>query len=379
MPRKKTEDYAVNRPVPARWPGGERGKVQVVIVGEAPGADEARTGEPFVGASGRLLNRALQNVGIDRDKCLVTNVFSFKPINNEVGRFFTKRREAKALMKEGWEPVAEPFGTHGYMAKDREWELERLAKELIEAAPNVVIALGATALWALTGQHKISVYRGTWLEPRPGMGSGFKVMPTYHPAAIMRNWDNRPLFDSDLMKAGNERHDPEIRRENREIWIEPTLADLEEFEHKHLTPHVNTGQPLAFDIETADGQMTCIGIAPNREVALVLPFWDNKSEDNSYWPTTDQEVKAWQWLKRILEDDRYTWLAHNMSYDVIWLAYKYGIKVAGKIEDTMHMHHALQPELLKGLGFLGSVYTNEGGAWKDMVSHGNKRGNKRDE
>ena len=76
--------------------------------------------------------------------------------------------------------------------------------------------------------------------------------------------------------------------------------------------------------------------------------------------------KAWAWVKRLLEDETIVKVAQNQTYDVSWLKYMQDIEVRGTIHDTMHAQHSLQPELEKGLGFLGSTYTNEG-AWKTLA------------
>ena len=77
-------------------------------------------------------------------------------------------------------------------------------------------------------------------------------------------------------------------------------------------------------------------------------------------------MQAWQWIKKILENDKITKVAQNQTYDVSWLRYKKNILVSGVVHDTMHAQHSLQPEQQKGLGYLGSIYTNEG-AWKTMA------------
>ncbi len=60
----------------------------LVIVGEAPGAGEVIHGRPFVGRSGELLQASLEAVGIDRESCLVANVFRYRPDKNAAGLFF---------------------------------------------------------------------------------------------------------------------------------------------------------------------------------------------------------------------------------------------------------------------------------------------------
>lgn len=84
----------------------------------------------------------------------------------------------------------------------------------------------------------------------------------------------------------------------------------------------------------------------------------------SYWPTAEAEVLAWRFVRRVLSLPMPKY-GQNTLYDINFLWTRYGITVENYEDDTMLMHHALQPESLKGLGFLGSVYTNEG-SWKLM-------------
>ena len=201
---------------------------------------------------------------------------------------------------------------------------------------------------------------------------GLKVVATFHPAYVMRQWSVRPTVGADLLKARLESEYPEVRRPSREVWIKPTVEDLYEFERLYM----QDVKVLAYDIETDPWDtklLRCVGIAPDPYHAIVLPFFDKEHPGWSYWPTLEDELKAWLWLKGWLERTDVAKLAHNCMYDIQWLA-RDGIKVKGKLLDTMLMHHALQPELPKALGGLASIYTNEG-AWKNLVDF---RQNKKD-
>src|SRR5690606_18082006 len=122
-----------------------------------------------------------------------------------------------------------------------------------------------------------------------------KVLPTYHPAAMMRDMSLRPVLLADLDKARREQEFPDIRRPQREIWVEPNLADLDLFEQEHINP----SPFLSIDIETKGRQITCIGFAPTKSVALVVPFYDPSRADGNYWRTFTDELAAWRWVRRI--------------------------------------------------------------------------------
>jgi hypothetical protein len=234
-----------------------------------------------------------------------------------------------------------------------------LSDELVEIDPNLVLAMGNTAMWALTGKTAISKLRGaTTISTH--CASGFKVLPTYHPAAVLRQWDLRPIVVADCCKALYESTFPEIRRPYREIWIEPTIEDINEFLISCADAPL-----LSVDIETSGRRITCIGFSPSPRLALVIPFVDPKRLGGNYWPTAEIECEVWEIIREVLERPSPPKLFQNGLYDIGFLFRAYGIKVAGAAEDTMLLHHALQPESVKDLGFLGATYANES-AWKVM-------------
>jgi len=153
---------------------------------------------------------------------------------------------------------------------------------------------------------------------------------------------------------------PQIIRPSREIWIEPTLADLDTFEREHILP----SPQLSIDIETSGDQITCIGFAPRKDIALVVPFVSESNPSRSYWPTLSEEIKAWSWVRRMCGLKKQI-IGQNFLFDINHLWKTYGIPVPHASEDCMLLHHALQPEMQKGLGFLGSIYTMES-PWKFM-------------
>jgi hypothetical protein len=201
------------------------------------------------------------------------------------------------------------------------------------------------------GFAKITAIRGTVRTTT----TGIKVLPTYHPSAILRNWALRPIVVADLLKEERERHFPEIRRPARTVIVNPSLQDIRDY-LKEDHPILST------DIETKNGAIECIGFASRKDHALVVPFTMDEG-DGSYWPTLGDELEAWSMVKNLLERPMPK-LFQNGLYDLQYIV-KMGIRPRNCIADTMLLHHALYPEMLKGLGFLGSIYTSEP-AWKMM-------------
>jgi uracil-DNA glycosylase len=320
---------------------------RIALVGEAWGEQEELLRMPFVGAAGHELNRMLAESGIERSGCLVTNVFALRPKpTNDIENLCAPASAVSHTL-----PAIKPGK---YIRDEYLPELDRLYAELKEFQPWVTVALGGTALWALCGDGRISKLRGTAMATAHG-----KVLPTYHPAAVLRQYDLRPVTVLDLAKARRESEFPEVRRPDRTIIIEPSLSDIEEFYNDHIVGC----RILAFDIETSGDQITCIGFAPRTDLALVVPFVDPRKGGN-YWPSKATELLAWGWVRTILATDARK-VGQNTLYDIRFLWQRYGIPVMNYTDDTMLLHHALFPESEKSLGFLGSVYTNEP-SWKMM-------------
>lgn len=325
-------------------------RYKIALVGEAWGEAEEKQRLPFVGASGWLLNTMLEDAGIERAECFVTNCFNLRPARNDILNLCGPKKE----VSHGLGPIkAGKYILDKYLP-----ELGRLRSELESINPNLIVALGGTASWALLGDSRISKIRGCIAEDIHS--KRWKVLPTFHPAAILRQWELRAVTVLDLVKAKRQAEFPDIRRPERTVYTEPTLADLEWFYETHIIP----AKALAFDIETARDCITCIGFATSPYVSLVIPFADSRREGGCFYPTVVDDVSVWKFVRRVLASP-VPKIAQNGAYDIGFLWRRYGVTVNNFTDDTMLLHHSLQPESPKGLGFMGSVYTDEP-AWKIM-------------
>lgn len=353
----------------------------IVILGEARGAEEDRIGSSFVGPSGVELLKQLDDAKIitltSDDKVLIskyynngdqtavaqiwsnhsatvhrTNVLNFHPFGNKIENHCVGKAQGipgyPALLKSK------------YLSAEHFNQLDRLGDEINDHNPNLIIALGNTALWALCGETGVAKRRGTTMLSTHTVGD-YKVLPTYHPAAVLRQWELRPTTIMDLIKAKRESAYAEIIRPDCKIWIEPSIDDIIEF----FTRYIRTSPLTSVDIETSGNRVTCIGFAPSADLAIVIPFDDSRAKNGCYWPTAVDERLCWNVIRELLEDASVKKVFQNGVYDIGFLYRSYGIKVHGATEDTMLLHHARQPESLKGLGYLGSIYTDHG-SWKHM-------------
>lgn len=320
---------------------------KIAIVGEGWGEQEALAGKPFLGYGGQELTRMLIEADIPRKECFLTNVLALRI--SKIADVCVKKAECGS---------AYPFTHLGkvgqYLAPQYLPELERLREELETVKPNLIVALGATACWALLGTNGLRSLRGTVAT---GSLVARKVLPTYHPSGLIRDWANRPIAVADLIKAKKESAFPEVKRPQRFILVNPTIDECQQWIDQHVR------NECACDIETKFGMIEMIGFSAGPQHAMVVPFWDRKKGGN-YWPSHGTEKDARQVVARILESPKIVKIFQNGLYDLQYLI-KEGYRPTNCREDTMLLHHALFPELQKGLGFLGSVYTSEP-AWKLM-------------
>lgn len=133
---------------------------QLMFVGEAPGADEDRQGEPFVGAAGQLLTRIIQTMGLSRDTVYIGNILKCRP--DTPGQTSGNRK-----------PTSDEMATC----------IPYLHEQIDLIQPRALVALGATAVEGLLGKTEgITRLRGKWQTYR-----GIPLMPTFHPSYLLRN------------------------------------------------------------------------------------------------------------------------------------------------------------------------------------------------
>lgn len=343
---------------------------KIVLCGEAFGENEEKLRSPFVGWSGFELSRMLYEAGLcperpleqsayssmmlmewwKRQGLLLTNVFAFRPPDNKLNICCAS---TKALAG-GSSYVHEKIGSEGYLLPKFFPELERLRDEITAYPRNCVIAFGAKAAWALLGSSSIAKIRGVAAES--SLIPGLKVLPTYHPAGIMRNWSWRPIAIADCTKvARREGTFPEIRRPECKVLINPTIQDVRDW-MKQPTYR------LGVDTETKFKLIEMIQLARSPHDAIAIPLMDKRKPDGSYWSEMD-EREIWSLLKWRLEDPSIPKVFQNGLYDLQYFIRRSPLRPRNCSEDSMLLSHSMFPELQKGLGFLGSIYTDHA-SWK---------------
>jgi len=149
-------------------------EADLMLIGEAPGGEEDRRGVPFVGAAGQLLDRMLAAIGHDRNNSYITNIVNWRPPGN--------RKPSPSEML-----LCQPF----------------IARHIALMKPRLILLLGDTAAKTLTGRSEgITRLRGKWCEwIDPATGATIPMLPTFHPAFLLRSPSQKREAWADLLAA----------------------------------------------------------------------------------------------------------------------------------------------------------------------------------
>ena len=315
-------------------PGMGNASCRIAIVGEAPSNEEEAAVKPFVGNSGRELDRWLRDVGINRYECWVTNVCKYMvPPSPKTGKQipFWKRAESVNINKQQ--------------------QIDELYAELRQLPNlNLIIGLGNTALEAITDKKGITDYRGSILK-----GMGKKVICTFHPAHILRQdaevsgfWQKQVAL-SDLKRCSEQQWFPEIRLPRRELNICKSSQQLTNFIEKY-----ESYDRPSIDIE-ADGAGVpiCIGIAFTPQEGLTVPLWNSHNISSIH---SSDLALCWHYVAKLLHENDI--VGQNFKYDQDKIK-RLGFIIRSLASDTMLKAFAINPELPKNLAFNTSIYTEE--------------------
>jgi uracil-DNA glycosylase family 4 len=332
-----------------------------MIVGEAPGFDEVQSGRPFTGQSGSELTRMLLEVGINRNDCFITNVCHTRPPDNTIEKFFHTKTEAKTLH------ITPYFGRYPNQVITQ--GVEQLLSDIDSIRPQFIIALGATALWALTGHTAIMNWRGSALyfnshiagDPTHANPYSIPVLATIHPAHILRDWSNRFLAVRDLRRCAEILDKGKWTEPGWSFTIRPTFDSTIEWLNHQLQQVALAPTNYSADIETRRGQIACLGIGRN-SAAICIPFCSIEHPEG-YW-SADEEWAITLKLREFLSHPNAHFTFHNGAYDLQYIAKQWGIAVNIK-NDTMIMQHVAYPGLRKSLAMCASLYCEQYKYWKD--------------
>jgi uracil-DNA glycosylase family 4 len=297
-------------------------KLDIMIVGEAPGAREDESHEAFVGPAGKLLTRVLSEVGgIDRDQCYITNVVKCRPPNNAT----PDRKEIKICVE-------------AYLDQ----EIERVN-------PKFVLLLGNSALQGVVRQSGITKKHGTVYKR-----DGRVIMATLHPALILRNPKWASAFAMDIQRLGRM-----VRGEETSPTTEVKIIRTKR--HLHWLMHeLKHADVISWDIETSTvpadppfvrtnfqewwgdlSRIASISFSWRTGLSAVLPVVHAQS------PWGEAAMDVLRLLTPLLTRPDCKYVGHSGKFDARWMQAK-GIPVPQTF-DTMLAAHMLDENRPKGL------------------------------
>ena len=334
---------------------------ELTVIGEAPGEDEVKHNRPFVGLSGRELDSSLSAQGAKRSQVTYLNVLLCRPPMNDLELALSKFDRENRKREKNKEPR---------WPSPQQCCLPRLQAELQAAGPagkNIITVGSRAASVVLNRVGGVMDIRGG-----PVTIGDVKIMPTVHPAFVMRARRWTRAFRSDLGRA--------IRWfrgyvgwKQPSIKYQPTPAELRAY--------LRVIRPYAYDTETRPpipgrrdmmkdpllAKAAIIGFyteppgAPERGEAMVVQLLRKDGITHRYTTADEaeiiEEVRIWATNQEILKID------HNGYYDVPILKFNWGFVPSPRLDGIM-IHRVVEPELPHGLSYTGSTFAEIPYAWK---------------
>lgn len=320
----------------SREVSGQKEYLRLLIVGEAPGASEERTGRLFSGAAGEYLDKQLREVGLKREWFYVTNAVKCRPTDNRT-------------------PTAKEIRT---------CVSNYLRPEVEAIQPTYGLALGNGGLQATLGKKGITKANGSTYE-----AMGVTWVAAFHPAAVLRNPRNERPFTQALLVFSrlvkNEEGVPitetvtvNTKDKLRELIEEIEAADVGSLDVETWSPHPGVGRFKGGGLAwwDPDFKISTINFSFTPGKAYVLPVHHREAP----WRDPDKVLRI---LAPHIESG-IEWVMHNGKYDSKCLEVS-GINARHSF-DTMGAYYALDENNIKDLGFMSQVFLGAP-EYKEMV------------
>lgn len=301
----------------------------ILFVGSIPGSEDLKNGTHFQGASGNLLRTLCAQAGINLFTASTTYVAKSLPPGGLEDNIFHDPRKHQ--------------NPRDFFFK---WQ-EQLIQEIKECNPNIIVAVGDLAHYALTGIWGIKNYRGFITES--SLCPGRKVIPIWHPRTLLSDWSLTFETTMDLRKAAYHSTFREHAPDPRMLVVDPQVEQFIEYCNLLITDPTIT--KIGIDIETVPpySHISRIGFGHSKNFAMSMKIL------NGIYPAWDEqtEFKLWDAIARVCTCDK-KHIFHNAGYDVTVLYENNGI-LCTNLEDTMLMMYACWIELPKSLGYSASL------------------------
>lgn len=321
-------------------PGAGSYNSKIIFVGEAPGRQEIESGKCFYGPAGEILFNILSEFDLSRNNIYITNVFKVRLPGDNIKRI-------KELMSQ----------------EEIDKYIDFLQYEIDSIKPNVIVALGNTALAAITGKIKIGgigilKYRGSILQSKVG---GYKVIPSIDPASFIERQESKELFSwkqmvflrFDINRAVKESEFPELNIPRRNILICKRSYDLYSFFEKNKEK-----EKASNDIETYKSIPICTGICFDPLEAMVIPLVNLSGPGESSINIQKHERMEIFHLLAKFFISKIKKVGQNYDFDQT-IQERFGFKINNVYSDTLLKMSVIYPEIPKSLGVMTSLFTRQ--------------------
>lgn len=333
---------------------------KVVIVGEAPGKQEDKSGLPFQGDAGGHLQNFILDAGFELEEVYITNLVKCRPPKNRK----PSASEIKACL------------THVY-------------HEIRTIQPEVIMLLGANAikLFNLDGIGGITKIRGKIFKktlPHWEDGPVFKVVPTYHPAFFCYKSDSKLMarVTEDFKLAAALVNRDEVDLKDLVYDCKYTVADTPELVAK-MVDTVRQHGIFAWDTESPDARfrespMRLLQVSIGKDRNWVVPFYKHNPEALGLWKmdpwfTNGDRDAVIASLRQIFENPDIPKIGHYLKYDMNVLRQWTGLETKGWLWDTAPMHHLIYEYIPHNLEYLASLefgYGDYSCPIREITGHG---------
>jgi len=339
---------------------------RIIIVGNCYSDEDSRLCAPFQGAAGAELDRMLQDAGIRRSECYLTNVINavlgFRSLD---GLIALTKKEITASHTELRGKFVLPPLVQGY---------NRLMKEIELVKPNVIVTLDTIPTWLLTGVWSVAKWRGSHLrlaygpQPAPpgnGIDPAPKVIPTYPSSWVLAQWHLRVQVVEDLKRVRREASSRMyLNLPDWKFQLRPSLEDVSHVCNMLLHQLSQAHKPvwIELDLETRAGHIACLGMSWSTTEAICIPFMCVE-RIRGYW-TPEEEARVIWLLHKVLTHPNVAVRWQNGLYDAQYIWRHWHFVPNGK-QDTMISHHTAFVALPKSLAMQSSLYSPHYVYWKD--------------
>ena len=299
---------------------GGRGDIpaDILFVGEAPGRDEDFLGIPFIGRAGDKLEECIDKAGLKKYRIRISNICRCQPEGNRR----PKPDEIAACL---------PY----------------LLEEIEMVQPRAIVVMGNAALKLLgAGLRTVMKERG---EVYPW--NGIHVLVTFHPAMLLRKWEDEEVFISDL-KLVHKILEGKLARKEVDYRVILDLPSL-----RALRDRLCSAEEFTFDLETTSfdwqtEEILCMAFSDKPFTGFCVPLLGQHR--SQIW--TEEELPEVRHLLREIFESPARKIGQNFKFDVKFLRFKLGINPTNLAFDTIIAHHSINENLPGNLEFLTSYY-----------------------